>query len=106
MRLAALRVAYTPPNANPASARLPLSFPPLSSFRAKDASRHLTKGLSSVYLPLDSRTEIPSPPIRKHLPIDALGHLTLPLQAGLTHLPLVVHAPPPRRERTYPPHPS
>jgi len=50
-RLAALRVACALPYANPASARLPQSFPSLSSFRAQDSSRHLTKGLSLVYLP-------------------------------------------------------
>jgi len=94
-RLAALSIAYTPPKANPASARLPQSFPSLSSFRAQDASRHLTIGLSSVYLPLSWRNEVPSPPIRKHLSVDAMAHLTLPLQEGLTRLPLVLHALPP-----------
>ena len=52
-RLAALRVACAPPTHNPAAARLPPSFPSLSVFRAQDSSRHLTRGLSSVYLPLD-----------------------------------------------------
>jgi len=52
-RLAALRVACAPPCANPASARLPPTFPSLSSFRAHDSSRHLTRGLSSVYLTLN-----------------------------------------------------
>ena len=52
-RLAALRIACTPPTHNPAAARLPSSFPSLSSFRALDSSRHLTKGLSSYYLPLN-----------------------------------------------------
>jgi len=33
--------------------------------------------------------------MRKHLPIDAMAHLTLLLQEGLTRLPLVLHAPPP-----------
>jgi len=80
-----------PPNANPASARLPPSFPSLSAFRAQDSSRHLTRGLTSVYLPLDWRTETPSPPLRKHLSVDALANLTLPLQEGLTCFPLVLH---------------
>jgi len=102
-RLAALRVACAPPGANPASARLPQSFPSLSSFRAQDSSRHLTIGLSSVYLPLNWRTEVPSPPIRKHLPVDALAHLTLPLQEGLTCFPLVLHAPPPPGTNIPPP---
>jgi len=93
--LAVLRVACAPLYANPASARLPQSFPSLSAFRAQDSSRHLTIGLSSVYLPLNWRTETPSPALRKHLPVDALAHLTLPLQEGLSCLPLVLHAPPP-----------
>jgi len=93
-RLAALRVACAPPYANPASARPLPTFPCLSSFRAQDSSRHLTTGLSSVYLPLNWQTKVPSPPQRKHLPVDTLAHLTLPLQEGLTHLPLVLHAPP------------
>jgi len=101
--LAALRVACAPPYANPASARLPPSFPSLSSFRAQDSSRHLTKGLFSVYLPLDWRTKIPSPPLRKHRPLDALAHLNLPLQEGLTCFPLVLHAPPPPGANIPPP---
>jgi len=92
-RLAALRVACAPPYANPAAARLPPSFPSLSSFRAQDSSRHLTKSLSSLYLPLDWRTQVPSPPVRKHLPVDAVAHLTLPLQERLTRFPMVLHAP-------------
>jgi len=94
-RLAALRVACAPPYVNPAAARVPPDFPSLSSFGAQDSSRHLTKGLSSVYLPLNWRTKVPSPPLRKHLPVDALAHLTIPLQEGLTHLPLVLHTLPP-----------
>jgi len=100
--LAALRVACAPPYANPASARLPQSFPSLSSFRAQDSSRHLTVGLSSIYLPLSWKAETPSPATRKHLAVDALAHLTLPLQEGLTRLPLVLYAPPPPRDE-YPP---
>jgi len=91
--LAALRVACTAPMTNPASARLPASFPSLSAFRAPDLSRHLTRGLSSVYLALDWRTPILSPLIRKHLPIDALAHVTRPLQEGLTCFPLILQAP-------------
>ena len=92
-RLAALRVACAPPTNNPASVRLPASFVSLSAFRAQDSSPHLTRGLSLIYLPLDWRTPIPSPPLRKHLPIDSLAHLTFPLQEGLTRFPLVLHAP-------------
>jgi len=98
-RLAALTVACPPPNANPASARLPQSFPCLSSFRAQDSSRHLTIGLSSVYLPLNWRTEVPSPSIMKHLPVDALAHLTLPYNKGLHAFPSY-YTPPPHPQRT------
>jgi len=101
-RLAALRVACAFPYANPASARLPQSFPSLSSFRAQYSSRHLTITLSSFYLPLSWKTDIPSPVTRKHLPVDALAHLTVPLREGLTRLPLVLQAPPPPW-RTFPP---
>ena len=41
--------------------------------------------------------------MRKHLPVDALAHPTLPLQEGLTHFPLVLHAPPPPRTNIPPP---
>ena len=50
-QLAALRIACAPPTLNPAAARLPTSCPSMSTFRALDSSRHLTKGLSSYYLP-------------------------------------------------------
>jgi len=102
-RLAALRVACAPSWVNSASARLPHSFPFLSSFRAQDSSRHLTVGLSSVYFPLSWKTKIPSPPLWKYLPVDALAHLTLPLQEGLTRLPHVLLAPPPLGRISPPP---
>ena len=94
-RLAALRIACAPPTQNPVAARLPSSFPSFSVFRAQDSSCHHTRGLSSVYLPLDWRSAVPSPPIQKHLPIDAMTHLVIPLMEGLSRLPLVLKAPPP-----------
>ena len=102
-RLTALRIACAPPTHNPAAARLPASFPSLSSFRALDTTRHLTKGLSSYYLPLDWRTPVPSPPMRKHLPIDALAHLTIPRSEGLSRFPLVLEVPHPPGENLPPP---
>jgi len=51
-RLAALRVVCSPPSVNPATASLHPWFPSLSVYRAPDSSRALTRGLSSVYLPL------------------------------------------------------
>jgi len=101
-RLCALRIICAPPYANQASARLPQSFPSLSAFRAQGASSHLIIGLSSVYLPLSWCTRVPSPPIRKHLPVDTLAHLTLPLQKGLRYLPLFLHAPPPAGTNIHP----
>ena len=94
--LAGLRIACAPPTCNPTAARLPITFPSMSVFRASDPARPLTRGLSSVYLPLDWRTPNPSPPLRKHLPIDALARLTIPYGEGLSRFPLVLKmAPPP-----------
>ena len=92
-----------PPTHTPAAARLPASFPSLSTFRALDSSRYVTKGLSSYYLPLNWRTPVPSPPMRKHLPIDGLAHLTIPLSQGLSRIPLVLMTPPPPGENIPPP---
>ena len=102
-RLAALRIACAPPTHNPAAARLPPSFPSLASYRALDSTRHLTKGLCSYYLPLNWRTPVPSPPMRKHLPIDALAHLTMRLSEGLSRFPRVLKIPPPPSENIAPP---
>jgi len=79
-RLAAIRVARASSTNDPTSARLPASLASLSCFRAREPSPHLTTGLSAVYLPPYWRTPVPSPPIRKHLTIDALAHLTRPIQ--------------------------
>ena len=40
-------------------------------------------------MPLNWRTPLPSPPVRTHLPVDALAHLTLPLLDGLSYAPLI-----------------
>jgi len=90
-----------PPYANPAAARLPASFPSLSSFRAQDSSRHLTTGLASVYLPLHWRTMVPSPPQRRRLPVDALAHLTSPCRRA-SHTSRLSYTPPPPLGRTSP----
>jgi len=55
-RLAALRIVCSPQEINPATAPLHTSFPSLSAHRAHDSSRALTRGLSSVYLPLHWKT--------------------------------------------------
>ena len=101
-RLAALRIACALPTYNPVAARLPASFPSMSSFRALDSSRHLAKGLSSYYLLLPWRTPVPSPPMRKKLAIDALAHLPILLSDGLSRFPLVLKVPPPAGKTTPP----
>ena len=100
--LGALRLAWTPSTLNPAAARLPASFPSMATNTALDSSRHFTNGLSSYYLPLDWRIAVPSPPMCKHLPIDALAHLTLPLTGGISCFPLDPKTPPPAGENIRP----
>ena len=79
-----LKVVCSPPSLNAATARLHASFPSLSAHRAPDSTRALTRGLSSVYLPLHSKMPRPVPPIRNHLPVDAVAHLTIPVTLGLS----------------------
>jgi len=88
-RLAALRVVCSPPGVNPATALLHPSFPSLSVHWAPDSSRPLTRGLSSVYLPLYWKTPCPVPPMRNHLPIDAVAHRTIPFTLGLSRMPMI-----------------
>ena len=104
--LAGLRIACAPPTGNPAAARLPATFPSLSVFRATELARPLTRGLASVYLPLDWRTPVPTPPLRKHLPIDALARLTIPFKEGLCRFPLVLKTPAPPATDIPPPRPD
>ena len=40
-------------------------------------------------MPLNWKTALHSPPVRTHLPVDALAHLTLPLLEGLSYAPLI-----------------
>jgi len=88
-RLAALRVVCSPPSVNPATARLHPSFPLLSAHGAPDSSRALTWGLSSVYLPLHWKTPRPVPPMRNHLPVDAVAHRTILFTLGLFRMPMI-----------------
>jgi len=87
--LAALRTVCSPPGINPATARLHSSFPSLSSYRTPDNSRAHTKGLLSVYHPLSGKTPRPSPPLRNHLPIDAVAHRTIAFTSGLSKMPMI-----------------
>jgi len=88
-RLAALRVVCSPPSVNPATARLHPSFSSLSVYRAPDSSRAITRGLSSVYLPLHWKMPRPVPPIRNLLPVDAVAHRTIPVTHGLSRMPMI-----------------
>jgi len=65
------------------------SFPSLSTYRAPDSSRAITRGLSSVYLPLHWKTPRRVPPMRTHLPVDAVAHRTRPFTLGLSRIPLI-----------------
>jgi len=88
-RLVALRVVCSPPSVNPATARLHPSCPSLSVHQAPDSSRAKNRGLSSVYLPLHWKTPRPVPPIRNHLPVDAVAHRTIPFTLGLSSMPMI-----------------
>jgi len=86
-RLAALRVVCSPTGLNPATARLHPSFPSLSVHRAPDSSRALTRDLSSVYLPLHWKMPRPVPPLRNHLPVDAVLTGQYPSPSGYLGCP-------------------
>jgi len=88
-RLAAIRIGCSLPDLNPATACLHPSFPSLTAYRAKDCSRALTKGLTSVYLPLNQKTPRPTPPMRNHLPVDAVADRTIPFTHGLSRMPMI-----------------
>jgi len=88
-RLAALRGVCSPPSVNPATARLHPSFSSLSVYRGPDSSRAITRGLSSVYLPLHWKTPRPVSPIRYHLPVDEVAHRTIPFTLGLSRMPMI-----------------
>ena len=89
LRMAALRLVCSPPSINPASAGLCRSFPSLLRARAQDSYRSLCTRLPPNIMPLNWRTPRPSPPVRSHLPVDSLAHLTLPLFEGLTFAPMI-----------------
>ena len=88
-RLAALRVVCSHPSVNPATVRLHPSFPSLSGYQAPNSSRAITRGLASVYLPLHGKTPRLVPPMRNHLPVDALAHRTIPFTQGLSMMSMI-----------------
>jgi len=88
-RPVAPRLVCSLPELNPATAPLHRSFPSHSAHRAHDSSRALTMGLLSVYLSLHWQTLRPGPPLRNHLPIDAVAHKTIPFTHGLSRMPMI-----------------
>ena len=88
-QMAALRLISSPTSINPASARLCRSFPALLKARAPDSHRALCTRLDPNVMLLYWKTPLRSPPVRTHLPVDALAHLTLPLLEGLSFAPLI-----------------
>ena len=88
-RMAALRLVSSPTSINPASARLYRSFPVLLKARALDSHRSLCTCLAPNVMPLNWRTPLRSPPVRTHLPMDTLAHLTIPLLKVLSYAPLI-----------------
>jgi len=87
--MATLRLIFSLPGINPASARLSRTFPSLRKARAPDSHRILCTHLNPNLMPLNLNTLLPSLPVRTHLPVDALVHLTLPPLNGLSYAQLI-----------------
>ena len=87
--MAALRLISSPTSINPALARVCRSFPTLLKARAPDSYRALCTHLDHNVMPLNWKTQLRSPHVRTHLPVDALAHLTRPLLDGLSYAPLI-----------------
>ena len=109
-RLANLRVLCSPPEINPATARLPPSVPTPSSHPHSPDHRTLCRGNPGARLPLQWRKHRPPAKNRTHLPLDALPHSMLFLLGpdGLDPLPvtsqdlLINNYPAPPPFRSYP----
>ena len=87
--MAALRLISSPTHINSASARLCRSCPAPLMARALDAHRALCTPLDPNVMPLNWQTPRRSPPVRTHLPVDALAHLTLPHLEGFSFARLI-----------------
>lgn len=87
-RMAALRLACSPPSINPASARLPDSFPTASHSRAADSLGPLLAGLRGSYIPLPWNQERKKTITRTYLPLNALCHLLLPIVTQVFTFPI------------------
>ena len=88
-RIAALRLVSSPTSINPASARLCRFFPALLNPTAPGSHRALCTRLAPNMMPAHWKAPLPSPPVRPHLPVDALAHLTIPLLKDLFYTPLI-----------------
>ena len=86
-RMAALRLASSPPEINLAAGRLHKSVPNKSTFRSPQCHRSLLTRLNPAKRPLMWKT--PRTTIRKHLPIDEITHRVLPLLERRSSLPLL-----------------
>jgi len=89
-RLACLRVMCSPPEINPAAARLPPSLQTPSPHRHTPDHRILCRGNPGARLPLPWRQLRPPAKNRTHLPLDALPHSMLFLLGPGGHAPLPV----------------
>jgi len=109
-RLACLRVMCSPPEINPAAARLPSSLHTPSLHRHTPDHRVLCRGSPGARLPLPWHRPRPAAKNRIHLPLDALPHSMFFLLSpdGLGHLPVTSQHllgesdPVPPLGRTYP----
>jgi len=109
-RLAHLRIMCSPPEINPAAARLPLSLQTPSLHRHSPDNRVLSAGNAGSRLPLPWTQPRPPTKNRAHLPLDALPHSMLFLLGpdGLSTLPvtsqhlLIDQYPAPPPGRSYP----
>jgi len=109
-RLAALRILCSPPEINPASARLPRSLQTPSVHRHSPDHRSLSAKNAGSRLPLPWLQPRPPSKNRAHLPLDALPHSMLfilgpggsePLPVTSQHLLCEIYPAPPQG-RTYP----
>jgi len=109
-RLAALRILCSPPEINPATARLPLSVQTPSLHRHSPDHRSLSTKNAGIRLPLPWLQPKPPSKNRTYLPLDALPHSMLfilgpggfePLPVTSRHL-LCEHYPAPPPGRSYP----
>jgi len=87
--MAALQVVCSSSQINPATARLCRSFPSRFKFHAPDSHRPLCTRLDPTIIPLNWKTPRPSPPVKTHLPVDAMAHHTLPLLEDLSFAPVL-----------------